>query len=108
MQSWTFFPRFVVFNHTLQTVTEVIIGSFKIFLGQPLSSIVLQELGGVSTTLCAPSACAHSGGAKKQELKSKAFRWQNISFQPQQDPIFKCGERQDFSYSLAVSMQVFL
>lgn len=65
MQSWTCFPCFVILNHTLQAVTEVIIGSFKIFLGQPLSSIVLQKVGGVSTTLCAPSACAHSGEGQR-------------------------------------------
>lgn len=92
MQPWTFFPRFVVLHHTLQAVTEVIVGSFKIFLGQPLSSIVLQELGGVSPTLCAPSACAHSGGnggAKKQELKPKAFRWQNIPLSATTGPNFQ-------------------
>lgn len=76
MQSWTFFPCFVIFNHTLQAVTEVIVGAFKIFLGQPLSSIMPQELGGVSTTLCAPSACAHSGEVKNQQLKPKALKWQ--------------------------------
>lgn len=79
MQSRTFFPCFVILNHTLQAVTEVIVGSFKIFLGKPLSSIVPEELGGVSTTRCAPSACAHSGGAKKQELKPKSLQMAEYS-----------------------------
>lgn len=109
MQPWQFFPCFVVFNHTLQAVTEIIIGSFKIFRGQPFRSIALQELSGVRTTRCTPSTCAHSLDGKKEELTevqrlelAKYFLSATIV------PNFKCDEFQDLCNSLSAYMHAFL
>lgn len=68
MQIRQFFPCFVVLDHTVQTVAEIIVGSFKVFRGQLLRSIALEELGGIRTTRRTPLACAHSAGRQEEEL----------------------------------------
>lgn len=92
MQAWQFLPCFVVLNHTLQAVTEVIVGSFKIFRGQPSRSIAPQVLSGVGTTRRTPSTCAHSLDVKKKIDRRLKTTRPRISFQPQQNLIFKCNE----------------
>lgn len=67
MQAWQFLPCFVVFHHALQAVTEIIVGTFKIFWGQLFRSIALQVFSGIKTTRCTPSTYVHSLQRKKRK-----------------------------------------
>lgn len=109
MQALQFLPCFVVFNHTLQAVTEVIVGSFKIFRGQPSRSIALQVLSGIGTTGRTPSTCAHSLDGKKMINRRLKTERPSTSLQPQQYLIFKCNERcSDSCNSLAAHLLMLL
>lgn len=99
MQAWQFLPCFVVFNHTLQAVTEVIVGSFKIFRGQPSRSIAPQVLSGVGTTRRTPSTCAHSLDGKKKIDRRLQSEQPSISFQSQQNLISKRNKWWSDSYN---------